>query len=123
MAACGGCSPAQMGGGCWWVTACCSCNDHRLHGDAHALVLLQLKKNEKMPLLPVWVVDLDTNSWTSLATTGDIPTARGGHSVSTAVECRATCACSLLGNQLVHDVPAEVPQLFLHKTVAGSALQ
>jgi hypothetical protein len=41
-----------------------------------------MKKGEKLPLLPVWVVDLDTMTWTSLATTGNIPTARGGHTVS-----------------------------------------
>lgn len=45
---------------------------------------LQMRKHDKLPPLPVWVVDLDTMTWTSLATTGDIPTARGGHSVSTA---------------------------------------
>lgn len=39
----------------------------------------KLKKHEKLPPLPVWVVDLDTMTWTSLATTGDVPTARGGH--------------------------------------------
>jgi hypothetical protein len=48
----------------------------------HYCAVLQMKKGEKLPLLPVWVVDLDTMTWTSLATTGDIPTARGGHSVS-----------------------------------------
>jgi len=47
-----------------------------------ALYLLQPKKGQKLPPLPVWVVDLDNMSWTSLVTTGDIPTARGGHSVS-----------------------------------------
>lgn len=40
------------------------------------------KKGQKLPPLPVWVVDLDNMSWTSLVTTGDIPTARGGHSAS-----------------------------------------
>lgn len=62
--------------------ACVCCVFLQMHLLTLPLLLLpQLKKGEKLPLLPVWVVDLDTMTWTSLVTTGDIPTARGGHTV------------------------------------------
>lgn len=64
-------------------------------------VLLQLKKNEKLPPLPVWVVDLDTMSWTSLATTGDIPTARGGHTVSNTHFAQMPCCIAHAMQSLV----------------------
>jgi hypothetical protein len=46
-----------------------------------AAAAAQLKKGASLPPLPVWVVDLDSLTWTPLATTGQVPSARGGHTV------------------------------------------
>jgi hypothetical protein len=52
------------------------------HAACPALHCLQLKKGESLPPINVWLVDLATLRWSALPTSGDVPCARGGHTVS-----------------------------------------
>jgi hypothetical protein len=56
------------------------------------LLCPQLKKGEALPAMPAWVVDLDAMTWTPLDTTGQLPTARGGHTVRGRARARV-CVC------------------------------
>jgi hypothetical protein len=39
-----------------------------------------------MPPISVWLVDLATLRWSALPTSGDVPCARGGHTVSSCMQ-------------------------------------
>ncbi len=41
----------------------------------------KLRRGEPLPRMAAWLLDPRSLTWTALSTSGDIPCARGGHSV------------------------------------------